>query len=207
MSRRRSSSCGDSHSGQTSVGGDQNLLHQITPAGADVINASIADRPGVRYACVIARARAPGLRSLVGAGIDPYAQATHALYVALYRLASRTPRARAPALTAEQREVVHRAYGATDHRANDGMVPTLSQVRGEIVGAVWADHLDVIGHFHRPTHVPPHVDWLTSGTGFDRGDFEAVWREVAEFLGGRRAGEARSPGETAPAGVHEPRSA
>jgi len=186
-----------------SVGGDQNLLPQITPAGTDVFNASISDRPGVRYACVVARARPPGLRSTLAAGIDPYAQATHALYVALYRLASRTPRGRAPALTPEQRKFLYRAYRRpTDHRSNDGMVPTLSQVRGELLGAVWADHLDVIGHFHRPTHVPPHVDWLTSGTGFDREHFETVWRNVAAFIGGKRApARRRSPGRSSPAGA------
>jgi hypothetical protein len=185
-----------------SVGGDQNLLPQITPAGTDVFNASTGDRAGVRYACVVARARDPGLRSVLAAGFDPYAQATHALYAALHRLASRTPRARAPALTPEQRKVLYRAYRrATDHRANDGMVPTLSQVRGEVLAAVWADHLDIIGHFHKPTHVPPHVDWLTSGTGFDREHFEAVWRDVAEFVGGRGVQRRESPGKTVPAGA------
>jgi hypothetical protein len=185
-----------------SMGGDQNLLPQITPAGTDVFNASIADRPGVRYACVVARAREPGLRSVAAAGFDLYAQATHALYVALHRVASRTPAARAPVLTPEQRKVLYQAYRRpTDHRANDGMVPTLSQVRGDMLAAVWADHLDIIGHFHRPSHVPPHIDWLTSGTGFDREHFEAVWREVAEFVGGRRLPSRRSPGRTKPAGA------
>jgi hypothetical protein len=185
-----------------SVGGDQHLLPQITPAGTDVFNASTADRPGVRYACVVARARAPGLRSTLAAGIAPYAQATHALYAALYRIAARTPRARAPALTPEQRKILYRAYRSpTDHRSNDGMVPTLSQLRGELLAAVWADHLDVIGHFHRPTHVPPHVDWLSSGTGFDREDFEAVWREIAVFIGGGRVMRPRGHGRTTPAGA------
>ena len=46
---------------------------------------------------------------------------------------------------------------------------------------MWADHLDVIGHFAPPTHVPPHFDWLSSGTGFDWAGFEAVWRSVALY--------------------------
>ncbi|HET7752609.1 MAG TPA: hypothetical protein VFK85_01760 [Anaeromyxobacteraceae bacterium] len=182
------------------VGGDQNLLPQITPAGTDVFNASIGDRPGVRYASVVGRARPPGLRSTLAAGLDPYAQATHALYMALYRLASRTPRGRAPPLNPEQRKVLYRAYRLpTDHRANDGMVPTLSQVRGDVLAAVWADHLDIIGHFHHPTHVPPHVDWLTSGTRFDRQDFESVWRKVAAFVGGRAATVSGAPAGRRPA--------
>ncbi len=69
-----------------------------------------------------------------------------------------------------------------DEKVNDGMVPTLSQVWGATIRAVWADHHDVIGHFHHPTHVPPHFDWVASGTGFTRAHFEAVWRDVAAFV-------------------------
>ncbi|MGC4000600.1 MAG: hypothetical protein QM767_25400 [Anaeromyxobacter sp.] len=61
------------------------------------------------------------------------------------------------------------------------MVPTLSQVWGQVIAAVWADHLDVLGHFDHATHVPPHHDWLTSGTGFNRKVFEALWRAVVAF--------------------------
>lgn len=36
--------------------------------------------------------------------------------------------------------------------------------------------------------LPPHFDWVASGTGFTRGRFESVWRDVAAFVGaaGRR---------------------
>jgi len=167
------------------LGNDQDLLGQITPGGMDLFNASTGDRPGVRYGCVVTRARAPGLRSTISAGIDPYAQATHALFVALYRLAARTPTELTPRLDRAQVIALRRAY---DHRpdmtANDGMVPTLSQVRGTVVHAAWADHHDIIGHFHEPQHVPPHLDWLTSGSGFDRAGFEAAWRSVVTWLGG-----------------------
>ncbi len=172
----------------TQVGDDRDLLAQITPPGTDVFNASTKDRPGVRYGCVVARARPPGLRSFLGAGIDPYAHATHALFVALYRLASRTPAERVR-VTRERISALSRAYRRrVDARVNDGVVPTLSQVWGEVIRAVWADHYDVIGHFHHPTHVPPHFDWVASGTGFTRPRFEALWREVAAFVaagGGR----------------------
>jgi hypothetical protein len=164
------------------VGSDRDLVAQITPAGTEIFNAATQDRPGVRYGCVVTRARPPGLRSLVNARLDPYAHATHALYVALYRLASRTrpERVRVPR---ERIAALSRAYRSrVDEKVNDGMVPTLSQVWGETVRAVWADHHDVIGHFHHPTHVPPHFDWVASGTGFTRAHFEAVWRDVAAFV-------------------------
>jgi hypothetical protein len=175
------------------VGSDQHLIRQITPAGTETINASTPNRPGLRYGCVVTRARPPSLRSFLIAGIDPYAHATHALFIALYRLAARTrtnqvrvPRDRIAALS--------RAYQSRmDRRANDGMVPTLSQLWGELIRVAWADHHDIIGHFDHPTHVPPHFDWVASGAGFDRPRFESVWRDVAEFVAGS---------QTAPPGTH-----
>jgi hypothetical protein len=164
------------------VDADRDLVAQITPAGAEIFNAATQDRSGVRYGCVVTRARPPGIRSFFGAGIDPYAHGTHALFVALYRLASRTPAERVrvpPEVVAALSRSFHRR---ADRRVNDGIVPTLSQVWGEVIRAVWADHHDVIGHFHHPTHVPPHFDWVASGTGFTRRGFEALWHDVAEFI-------------------------
>jgi triacylglycerol lipase len=167
------------------VRSDQGLVGQISPSGMDLFNASTRDRPGVRYGCVVTRARPPGLGSLLRAGLDGYAQATHALFVVLYQLAAGTTSERGPSLTTDHAAVFRRAYGRVpDASANDGIVPTLSQVRGYLVAAVWADHHDIIGHFHHPTHVPPHFDWVASGTGFDRPQFEAVWRAVVSFAAG-----------------------
>ncbi len=167
------------------VGTDQGLLGQITPSGMELFNASTQDRSGVRYGSVAVRARPPGLRSLAKAGLDGYAQATHALFVALYRFASGMPERWLPRLTADNLAVLRRAYGRVPPpEANDGIVPTLSQVWGDLVAAAWADHHDVLGHFHLPRHVPPHFDWLASGTGFDRPRFEALWRSALVWLAG-----------------------
>jgi hypothetical protein len=173
------------------VGADRDLTAQITPAGTEVFNAATQDRPGVRYGCVVTRARPPGIRSFFRAGADPYAHATHALFVALYRLAARMPPERLK-VPRETIRALSRAYRSrVDARVNDGMVPTLSQVRGEVIRAVWADHHDVIGHFHHPTHVPPHFDWLASGTGFTRARFEELWHDVARFIAA--AAQERAP--------------
>lgn len=166
-----------------SLGQDRDLLGQLAPGAMDLFNAATVDRPGLRYGCVVTRARPPGLRSALTAGIDPYAQATHAMFVGLYRVAARSDPSRVPELSSGQLSALRHGLGAgTDARANDGMVPTLSQVWGQVVAAAWADHHDVIGHFHRPTHVPPHLDWLASGSGFDRARFEEVWRAAASWL-------------------------
>lgn len=166
------------------VKSDQGLVAQISPAGMDLFNASTQDRPTVRYGFVATRARPPGVGSFFRAGFDAYAQATHALFVALYRFASGMPRTWRPRLTTAHAATLRRAYGRIpDPSANDGIVPTLSQIWGDPVAAVWADHHDIIGHFHQPDHVPPHFDWMASGTGFDRQEFERVWRDVAAYLG------------------------
>jgi len=173
------------------VKSDQDLVAQLAPAGMELFNASTHDRPGVRFGCVATRARPPGLATLGRAGLSPYAQATHALFAVLYRFAAGSPRDHRPRITVEHAAVLRRAYGRVpDLDANDGVVPTLSQIWGDPVDAVWADHHDVIGHFHHPTHVPPHFDWVASGTGFDRHRFEALWRNVADYMGGSR-GSAR----------------
>ncbi len=162
---------------------DQGLVAQVTPAGLELFNASTEDRPGLPSGCVVTQARPPGLKSLWSAGLSAYAQATHALFVALYRFSSSTPRGWLPRLDRDAVEALRRAYGRVPPAsANDGIVPTLSQVRGRVVHATWADHHDVLGHFHDPTRVPPHFDWVASGSGFDRGRFTALWGDVAAFL-------------------------
>ncbi len=170
------------------VRSDQGLLGQLTPAAMEMFNASAEDRPELPYGCVVTQARPPGVKSLLGAGLSPYAQATHALFLALYRFSSGMPSGWLPRLTEEQVDGLHRAYGRVPPpAANDGIVPTLSQVRGRVLHAAWADHHDVLGHFHDPTHVPPHFDWVASGSGFDRARFEALWGDVAGFLADPRA--------------------
>jgi triacylglycerol esterase/lipase EstA (alpha/beta hydrolase family) len=165
------------------VSKDQALLVQLMPEGMEVFNASIRNRPGVRYGSVITRSRRPGIVSTLATGLDPSAQATHAVYGALYRLAAHTPRGRSPRLTAEQARALRRAYGAQPSvTANDGMVPTRSQVWGDIIHAVQADHLDVIGHFGDPSQTPPHVDWLATGSGFNQEQFDALWLDVIQYI-------------------------
>jgi triacylglycerol lipase len=166
------------------VGSDQGLGAQLAPHKMEAFNAATPNRAGVRYGTVITRARAPGVRSFVRAGFGPYAQATHALFAVLYRFAAGRPDDPPRTLDAAETMALRSAYGRLpDHRANDGIVPTLSQLWGDVVAPVWADHHDAIGHFHGPTHVPRHFDWVASGTGFDRRQFEALWRKVAAYLG------------------------
>jgi triacylglycerol esterase/lipase EstA (alpha/beta hydrolase family) len=172
---------------------DRALLTQLTPAGMDLFDATAASRPGVRCGSVLTQARPPGIGSLMAAGIDPSAHASHAVYRVLYGIAAARDTRNPPTLTRTQALAIRRLHGALPTiAANDGVVPTLSQVWGEVIDVARADHLDVIGHFHGPQHDPPHFDWLATGTGFDRSGFERVWTRVLRFLrrGRRRGGRA-----------------
>jgi triacylglycerol lipase len=167
------------------VAKDQALLLQLTPEAMDLFNASVRNRQHVKYGAVISRAQSPGVRSALRAGLDPSAQASHAIYHAIYRLATRTPRARAATLTAAQKRFLRHAYGRLPTlKANDGVVPTRSQVWGDIIHAAEADHLDVIGHFGDPSPQPPHFDWLTTGSRFNAEKFDALWNDVVRYMVG-----------------------
>ncbi len=161
---------------------DQTLLVQLTPEGLDLFNALATERPGVRRGCVVSQAQPPSLGRQVRIGPDPTHQAMYSVYRALYALASTLPEGLLPAPDEAQERALSKAFGRVPSaRGNDAIVPTRSQVWGEVVHAAWADHLDVIGHFHAPDRAPLHVDWLRTMTGFGRPEFEAMWNDVARF--------------------------
>ncbi len=162
---------------------DQDLLPQITPAAMDTFNASTYDRPNVRYGSVVSQVKRSALKSFLSAGFSPYAHASHMLYLAVSHVAAAMPADRLPTFTKEQERVLLRDLSTLPNRkTNDGIVPTASQVWGHVIAGVGADHLDVIGHFSHRTHVPPHFDWFTSGSAFDRKAFVALWDKVARFV-------------------------
>jgi triacylglycerol lipase len=162
---------------------DQALMAQLMPECMDLVHAAVADRETVRYGSVVTMAEPATLSRVLRLGLDPYGQATHALFDALRRLTSEMPKSILPPLDPEDARTLEQALGRTPARTdNDGIVPTLSQLHGELLHAARADHIDVIGHFSDVHHNPPHYDWLMSGSGFRRANFEAVWTAVAEAI-------------------------
>ena len=88
-----------------------------------------------------------------------------------------------PQLSENQQRALDSAFDEPPESShNDGIVPTLSQVWGDLIHAVRADHLDVIGHFDAAEQSPPHYDWFASGCDFNRQNFEALWTDVASHL-------------------------
>ncbi len=164
------------------VEGDQALLTQLTPESMEVFATTVRLRPAVRAGSVVTLARPPSLASRWDVGLDPAGQATYAIYAAMHRLA-RLPTARVPPLDDTQAAVLRTAFGALpDAAASDGVVPTRSQVWGDVIQAIRADHLDVVGHYGDPAHEPPHIDWITTGSGCTTPRFERLWDSVVEWM-------------------------
>lgn len=178
------------------IGKDQSLIEDLTPAKADIFNRQTPDQPHVRYGSVVTGAPTPSLRGMLqilsgkqnpGMGdlvsprmFDPEPQVIYGAWSFLYKKsAPESPKLRTPELTPAQAQVLRSAFGEEFHVRSDGIVPTRSQVWGEVISAVVADHLDVMGHYDEP---PNHVGWLKSGSCFRSPEFKDMWGRVLDFL-------------------------
>ena len=163
------------------VSTDQSLVFQLTPAGCDLLNACTAD-PEVCYGSVVARARKPTFRSWLRSMRELYTQIMHPIYAVLHFITARGEGEPAP-LTATQATGLFQAYAELPSaRDNDGVVPTRSQVWGDLIHATEADHLDVVGQFGRIEESSWSGDWIPSYSGFTSQHFAALWSAVADFV-------------------------
>lgn len=163
------------------VARDQALIAQLVPAAAAARDLALVGRPTVREGCVVLCSRPPNLLGTLKAAARLSEPVLHGLF---WWLHGQVARAELPPLSVARRAALVDAIGPFEPTANDGIVPARSQFWGHLVHAARADHLDVIGHFQDPRHAPPHYDWLLSGNDFRRAAFEALWRDVADFLVG-----------------------
>ena len=163
---------------------DQGGLIQIMPEAIDLLNAAAEDNPDVKYGCVLTAAPLPLQIKLVQRLLSPYAAATGALFSTLYQLTSQRPRMYAYAQpTAQQQETLRWSFANTiDERSNDGVVPSLSMLWGELLWCGEADHLDILGHFHDDHKPRSHIDWMMSGAHFTRIRFNQAMDAIARFL-------------------------
>jgi hypothetical protein len=105
------------------------------------------------------------------------------MYDAVYRIASGMEPSKVAAASERFGPMLFEGFGSLPTAIdNDGIVPTLSQPWGQVLACARGDHLDIIGHFDDAHRQPPHNDWLSTGTGFDRLDFERIWRRIASWL-------------------------
>jgi hypothetical protein len=173
---------------------DQGALVQLMPEAMELYQASVQDRPGVVYQCTASMTPPPSPMGWVRSLTSPWGVLSSTIFATLWGLTSRYDE-RYPCTPAadggDLERVLERTFGrAPSARANDGVVPIRSQVRGRIAWAGYADHLDVLGHFDagRAADGAAHVDWLRSGADFDQARFAAMVRGIVEGMaqGARR---------------------
>ncbi|MEZ4381281.1 MAG: hypothetical protein R3A79_08020 [Nannocystaceae bacterium] len=161
------------------VASDSSLLPQLGASAMELFNTRCSLRPGLRYGSVVLQARPPTLRGALRSG-TPFDQASYAIFRALHTLTGSG--AGAPWPGPAQEAALREAFGAPpDPQANDAIVPTLSQVWGEVLACAWGDHLDVLGHYEGGSG-DAHNDWLRSLSGFSGADFGRIWSRVSDFI-------------------------
>jgi triacylglycerol lipase len=161
---------------------DQGAVIQLTPEGIDLFDASVADRENVDYGCVVAGVPKPAEDFELKALLAPDKIVLRALFRLLHGLAARPhPRYPYPKPTQAEKKRLRQGLGfSASSRTNDGLVPTLSQLHGRVLHVARADHLDVVGHY---TGAETGAgNWLPSGAGFTREQFDAVWDDVAAAI-------------------------
>ncbi len=160
---------------------DQSLLFQLTPAGCDLINACTAD-PKIAYASVIARATPPSFRNGWRSLRDLYAQLMFPVYAFFYRVARREALGNPPLSAAQTSQLAAYDPILPTRADSDGLVPTLSQVWGQVLYLASADHLDVVGQFGLSSAAAATGDWLPSFSPFGAAQFAELWARVARFI-------------------------
>lgn len=162
---------------------DQGGVVQLMPEAMDLFNAATENQTNVRYACVASAAPAPSSLRAARRVRSPYAALTAALYSTLYQFTSQRPKVYPYARpTPRESELFRMGIDEeVNESSNDGIVPTLSMLWGELLWAGEADHLDVLGHFHDDLTPSTHTDWVTSGARFTRQRFGALVDSVAKF--------------------------
>ena len=171
------------------AGADVGALRNLTQEGMDLADALLLDQPSVRYGSVITGTRRPGY--IVRTKDALLFTATLFYWIAWLVVARKNPNYPYTELTKElidRYEADRRADRpvgelSIDQHTSDGIVPTLSQAYGTILGVFASDHLDCVGHFphkHGNDDVP---GWVQSGADFDLDRFELLWERVGEFVG------------------------
>jgi triacylglycerol esterase/lipase EstA (alpha/beta hydrolase family) len=163
---------------------DQGAIIQLSPESMDLFQAGVEDNERVYYQCVASFAPVPGVIHWARYVVRPWASLSLPIFATLHRLTSlehdRYP-CNPPGTEADDKL---RAFLSEPPPplANDGVVPVRSQVWGKLVWAGQGDHLDVVGHFRDADRSDLHVDWLSSGSGFDAARFQTMLDRVVDGI-------------------------
>jgi triacylglycerol esterase/lipase EstA (alpha/beta hydrolase family) len=162
---------------------DQGGILQITPETMDLFNATTENSTEIRYGSTVTAAPPPRAIRLATRIRSPYQALSATIYSTIYTVTAREhEHYKSPLPDGDARHVIDGGIGKeVSGASNDGIVPTLSQIWGELLWAGRGDHLDVVGHFHSDDD-ERHVDWLASGASYDKPRFESSMDAIASFL-------------------------
>jgi hypothetical protein len=162
------------------IGENQELIQDLTPDGVEAFNRDTPDQEGVRYGSIVTGAPPPSLlRRMSLRLLLPPDSFVYGIFSSLYVLsAPLSLTLKIPERTASQNQLLQDAFGKTFEAWSDGIVPSRSQVRGQLFHAVTADHMDVMGHFDQPDQ---YISWLKSGSNFQESHFHVLWERVLDF--------------------------
>ncbi|MGB0680803.1 MAG: esterase/lipase family protein, partial [Polyangiales bacterium] len=163
---------------------DQGGIVQITPESLDLFNATTENADSVRYGCLVSASPPPAPVRLLGSIRSPYAALSATIYSTVYAIAARPhPHYPYPAPSVEAlRKLTAGLEREVSQRSNDGIVPTLSMLWGQLLWCGRGDHLDVVGHFADDVRPSLHTDWLSCGSRFSRERFHQSMLAIADFL-------------------------
>lgn len=155
---------------------DQGALIQLSPESMDLFQAGVEARSSVHYQCTASYAPSPGVVHWARSLLTPWSHLSVPIFATVHRLTSLQSETYpcAPPEGHADRELERMLGHVPPPAANDGIIPVRSQVWGKLVWAGQGDHLDVVGHFQAERGDGSHIDWLSSGSGFDEGRFEAM---------------------------------
>lgn len=165
------------------IRGDRGAIIQLTPESMDIFNAAVEDNPAIRYGSVAVRMPPPGPIKFATRIRTPVAALSAAFFTTLYMGASRPSSVYpSPMPAPETQAYLEQRLGLPlAQNLNDGLVPTLSMLWGELLWAGSADHLDILGHFQGDKDLR-HTDWQVSGADFHEPDFDEAMDAIADFL-------------------------
>jgi triacylglycerol lipase len=170
------------------AGADVGALRNLTQEGMDVADALLIDRPGVRYGSIITGTRKPGY---VVHTRDALLLTATLFYWVAWLLASRKNpnypyteqfQELLSCYEADRRDDLPVGELSIDEHTSDGVVPTLSQAYGTILGVFASDHLDCVGHFPHKQGDDDVPGWVRSGANFDPKRFDLLWGRVGNFV-------------------------
>ncbi len=163
---------------------DQGAIIQLSPESMDLFQAGVEDNDRVHYQCVASFAPVPGVVHWAKYIVRPWSSLSLPIFATLHRLTS-LEHARYPCTPpGTEADDKLRAFLSEPPPplANDGVVPVRSQLWGKLLWAGQGDHLDVVGHFRDADRTDLHVDWLSSGSGFDAARFQTILDRVVDGM-------------------------